>query len=108
MEQQLDIFYNTVNIKGSPLRAIKNKIRGQNKIIYDYFKSHPHDLLTPCQVHMLVFQEVIPITSVRRAMNTLTKMGKLAKTSAKKLGKYGVVNYCWRLNSNHNENIALI
>jgi len=33
----------------------------------------------------------------RRAMTTLTELGYLVKTDVKKPGRYGEMNYCWKL-----------
>ena len=39
-----------------------------------------------------------PITSIRRAITTLTKRGYLIKSDEMKKGLYGVSEYVWRLN----------
>lgn len=49
---------------------------------------------TPSQVH-LRFPPSTPITSIRRAMNTLTTAGKLLKTRDKKVGPYGKPEHFW-------------
>jgi hypothetical protein len=38
-----------------------------------------------------------PITSIRRAINTLTGAGYLVKTDHMKEGEYGTANHSWKL-----------
>ena len=39
-----------------------------------------------------------PITSIRRAISTLTKAGKLTKTNELRMGRHGKKTHVWRIN----------
>lgn len=67
-----------------------------------FFESVGEGNFTPAQVYdMMVLwgwiSDKTPLTSIRRAINVLTKEGKLEKTYNKKLGNFGVPNHTWRL-----------
>ena len=69
----------------------------QNQEILDFFKSNPQGLFTPFDVQSGAEMINVPITSVRRAMHTLTHAGLLIKTHNKKEGNYGASNHLWKL-----------
>lgn len=56
--------------------------------------------LTPFEVQAY-YEKIygaVPVTSIRRALNTLTREERLIKTQIKSLGKYGKKNYTWKIN----------
>ena len=55
--------------------------------------------MTPAQVSSYYddYYGPAPLTSIRRAMTTLTKDGKLIKTDKQVPGIYGTPNYKWKL-----------
>ena len=95
--KQLEFYFNTTSLSGPALTARKERIGGQNKKVLDYFRSHPEGFYTPFDIQANLFSSNVPITSIRRAMTTLTELGYLVKTDVKKPGRYGEMNYCWRL-----------
>ncbi len=95
MSQQ---FYNTVQIDGEELKEKVGKCVNQDKNIAIFFEKHPSLELTPFQVQEHLQWYGVPITSIRRSMNTLTKKGCLIKTDKKAKGIYGIDNYKWRYN----------
>jgi hypothetical protein len=97
MDTQLDIFYNTTNLAGPKLKAREIKTGTQNAVILQWFKENPGRLYTPFDIKHNCFLFNTPITSIRRAMTTLTDMGYLEKTDERRPGLYGDLNYCWRL-----------
>lgn len=97
MNNQLELYFNTTSLSGPSLTARKERIGGQNWKVLHYFKSHPEGYYTPFDVQSNLFWNEVPITSVRRAMTTLTELGYLVKTDVRKPGKYGDDNFCWRL-----------
>jgi hypothetical protein len=94
---QLDIFYNTASLIGRDLVLHELKAGTQNAIILQLFKARPEWLFTPFQVKDILCLDKTPITSIRRAMTTLTDLGYLVKTKTRKMGEYGELNYCWKL-----------
>lgn len=95
------MFFNTINQTGQKLKASKIKAERQETKVLALF----HILggpLTPAQVYDMMItwgliSDKTPLTSIRRAINVLTKEGKLEKTYNKKLGNFGVPNHTWRL-----------
>lgn len=97
MNNQLEFYFNTTSLSGPALTARKERIGGQNRKVLAYFRAHPESYYTPFNIQDNLFGEDVPITSIRRAMTTLTELGYLEKTDIRKPGRYGEVNYCWRL-----------
>jgi hypothetical protein len=96
MSTQLDIFYNTIPLSEYELRIAEMKAGTQNRVILDFFKNHPDQEWTPFQVQKYLNLFNTPITSIRRSITTLTKLGYLRMTPVKRMGEYGVFNNCWK------------
>jgi len=94
---QLDIFHNTIHLNGKELRQAKLTAAGQCRVIYDFFRGNPAQSFTPFDVQQHANMHRTPITSIRRAINTLTVNGLLIKTEVMREGQYGVKNHTWRL-----------
>jgi hypothetical protein len=90
-------FFNTTNERGKKLVKNVLKAQAQDEIILSYFKKKKALPLSPTQVWNALFTINTPITSVRRAINTLTKRNLLVKTNIKRIGNYGREEYCWKL-----------
>lgn len=90
-------YYNTVRETGKTLAKYTKKADTQEKIILGYFRKNPGKGFTPEKIRFYLFGPNTPITSVRRAMTTLSKKGLLRKTSAKKKGNYNRNCSCWEL-----------
>lgn len=97
----MDNYFNTTNLAGQNLYAVVQRSKTQNQVILEFFKKNPTSLYTPFDVREAVWPpehcNQPPITSVRRAITSLTKDGKLLKTNVKIMGPEGEKNYCWRL-----------
>ena len=92
-------YYNTTNEDSEALAIARDHTAKQDARIYDVFISGKRDgviYLSPWSVHEFI-GAAIPITSVRRSINTLTKAGKIVKTTVKVKGPYGRPCYCWKL-----------
>lgn len=92
-------FFNTIGFKGKKLKEATENCKNQNDKILFLFESKSERGFTPCEVHAIyidVFEDV-PLTSIRRGITQLTLKGKLSKTLAQRVGKYGKENYVWIL-----------
>lgn len=101
MESQLDLFHNTTCLEGSALRRREIRAGSQNSVILAYFQASmgiftPNEILERLVLIGLIAPNT-PITSIRRAMTDLTKLGYLVKTDERRPGEYGELNYCWKL-----------
>jgi hypothetical protein len=96
---QLEIFYNTTSLTGRDLVQHEMRAGTQNALILQCFRDRPLALLTPFEVRQICHLHTTPITSVRRAMTTLTKppFEYLEKTRTRRMGEYGELNFTWRL-----------
>ena len=94
---QLDLFYNTNHLSAAELKESRKDAEGQCKIILDFFKGNTQGVFTPFEVQLYAGMVKTPITSVRRALNTLTAAGKIVKTEIMRNGEYGVRNHTWKL-----------
>ena len=87
-------YYNTTNETGEALNDSNDRTIKQEDLIYNFFKFENEELarpegFTPSEmgnVCLLDAQKDWPLTSVRRAIHTLTKAGKLTKTSELRMG----------------------
>ena len=92
-------YYNTTNESGSTLKEYAAKTEKQDEVILSVMQ--PKNGLTPFGVQSLLRSKGYdyPITSIRRALNTLTQENKLTKLDKKRPGKYGRANHVWVLNT---------
>lgn len=97
MDPQLDLFYNTTHMSESEVKKRCHDIRWQNGRILKFFQDNPAGYFTPFEVQDLAALDRMPITSIRRAMHTLTRSGLLIKTDRLKEGEYGAKNHTWKL-----------
>lgn len=95
------MYFNTTETTGSQLNEYTAKACNQNDLIMTYFEDHPGKH-TPSQVQQAVLPGA-PITSVRRAITTLTDHGKLRKTTEQITGPYGRPEYLWKLPTTQGE-----
>ncbi len=96
MEKQLSIFFNTVHLSGNKLYDAVRNIKKQNERIYQIMKLSGKKL-SPFDVHE-EYEQIFsptPITSIRRAMTTLTDDGRLYKLAEMTNEKYGKPNHLW-------------
>lgn len=94
-------FYNTISLSGDDLTEARESNKHQNDVILEIFRTC-NEALTPFEVQDCLFAKKIyrwPITSIRRAITDLQKLGKLIKTSQMRSGRYGKPNYCWQIQS---------
>ena len=106
-------YYNTTNETGETLNDSNTRAIKQEDLIYNFFKFEHEEFarpegFTPSEMgHICLMdaQKDWPLTSVRRAMHTLTKSGKLTKTTELRMGNYGKNEHVWRLNAeNYRQN----
>ena len=91
------MFYNTTNEIKQHLKNARDNALKQDRRILELFKAYGVSVhLSPWDVQEKLGGN-IPITSIRRGINTLTKDGMLEKTNLKKKGIYGKHSYCWKL-----------
>ena len=95
---QLNIFHNTIGLDPSESARMRERIRGQNRKILDFFRDNPAGKFTPFQVADMA-NITAPITSIRRGITDLTTAGYLVKTKHMKPGQWGVNNHTWQYNS---------
>jgi hypothetical protein len=93
------VFYNTIQLTGPDLKSAKDQTGGQNERILQIFREKRK--LTPLAAHRAYcsrFPE-IPVTSVRRSINTLTGLNllKMLDKSHQVKESYGKVNNVWEL-----------
>lgn len=96
--RQEPTFHNTNDETGVTIENSEVKAQKQENIVFDYFKERPEQILTPSDVLIGAFNKKTPLTSVRRAITNLTNKGYLVKTDTQKMGIYGKLTYCWKLN----------
>ena len=101
------MFYNTNNQIGKELRTSWANTKTQDEVILEIYEIHEaYDIdkfgLTPELVRHTCeefYGKTWPITSIRRSISTLTKAGKLTKTSKLQKGPYGKKEHIWKLSA---------
>jgi hypothetical protein len=88
-------YYNTTNETGTDLMLSHQKVKSQDDAIYQYFVSTGKALSPSMVLNELGLN--CPITSVRRAICSLTKQGKIFKTKQTTMGIYGKKESLWVL-----------
>ena len=93
-------YYNTTNETGPQLRSSWIQTAKQEELIYQMFVWNPGQGFSPEDIELrcLDLGKTWPITSIRRAINTLTKTDKLTKTNELQKSSYGKNTHIWRLN----------
>ena len=89
------MYYNTTNVTGDTLVEYKVKAESQEQAIFNEFKKHPE--YSPADLFYL-FSGKYPITSIRRSLTNLTNEGELIKTSFRRKGLFGRMEYVWKYN----------
>ena len=73
---QLDLFYNTTHLTAAELKIRRQDVRYQNGRILKFFEDNPEGYFTPFEVQDYSNLKGVPITSIRRALNTLTPIAR--------------------------------
>ena len=91
-----DNYFDTTHA-GEQLSLYESLAKTQNERIYEYFHNRPGASKSPSQMQAELGMHNVPLTSIRRAMTTLTKEGRLEKTWRKVKGPYNRDEFCWKL-----------
>ena len=104
-----DSFYNTIRLTGRLLTEAEQKALTQEQRILRYvicfhgYLSGSCSSFAPSAIQQSVFGgEGVPITSVRRAMTSLTQRGDLVKLGAMIIGPYGKPEHLWTASAKWN------
>jgi len=94
-------YYNTNDETGADLRDSWTQTANQNDLIFQLFADNPTQGYSPEDIELrcLDLGKTWPITSIRRAIHTLTKEGNLTKTSELQKSSYGKNAHIWRLSN---------
>ncbi len=87
-------FFNTTSESGAKLKEYRIKTAHQNARVLDVLRSLGQ--ASPSQV-WIAMGRTCPLTSVRRALTTLTDGGMAVKTEARHVGEYGRDEHVWTL-----------
>lgn len=88
----MNTYFNTTKESGNQLQIFTEQTESQNKTIMRLMEIYTKSSASQLVGH---FRHT-PITSIRRALTTLAKEGKLIKTDEKVLGNYGRNEYIYR------------
>ena len=90
------MYYNTVKEKGDELKKNKTKALSQDKQIWGLL-AFTRTAYTPFEIQAYFKDKNWPITSIRRALNTIVnnKVG-IEKLEDVSKGKYGRMNHKWQ------------
>lgn len=100
------VFYNTIQADGQMLIKFEDRAAKQDAVILEYFERRPYDNFTPWEVwsYLNGIGFNYPITSVRRAINTLTKKRNLRKLDGiQRPGEFDTPNNTWQYNASEQE-----
>ena len=101
------MYHNTTQSTGAELKVYREKAKSQEDQILEFMltnQAQGHAVwLPPSKVLEFVFNNSVPITSIRRALTNLTNDGKLVKTSSQWDGPYGRPEFIWKLATKQRE-----
>lgn len=83
-------YFNTTNETGTELRNRTARADAQQELVLGYFREHR--IASASQVHKGLGERFL-LTSVRRSITNLYRMGTLAKTPHKAMGPFGANEY---------------
>lgn len=91
-------FYNTTSETGLQLAEYQQKAGEQNMTVMELFRHYKRPL-SPSEVLRLwpSALRLPPLTSVRRAITTMTASGALVRTDQKREGMFGRMEHVWAL-----------
>lgn len=94
------MYFNTTHETGQMLMTFSNSADAQDIIILELFQDNPDRALTAWEALNLLESKGYKylITSVRRAITTLTKQGLLINTGIKKVELYSRPNFKFQYN----------
>lgn len=101
-------FYNTTQESGAELRQSKAKAGAQDELILDYFRQWPDKRFSPEEIHEALFTSRTPLTSIRRAINTLEKGLFIRKSGHMVNGIFGKLVNTYELSTGNNNQLKLI
>lgn len=89
------IYHNTTNVGVEQLSLFTKKAGAQDKAIYEFMQLNPNKQYSASDLHQHVLKGA-PLTSLRRSLTSLHKMGMINKTTLQKDGPYGRPEYLWQ------------
>jgi hypothetical protein len=92
----MEAYFNTTNATTGQLKKYKFLALSQNKRISRMFFNDMSEA-TPSEIWRAYNDPDTPLTSIRRSINTLTKIGHIEKTSEKRIGMYGRHEHIWKI-----------
>jgi hypothetical protein len=93
------MFYNTNNTTGDALIEEQNNTLTQSAIVTKLYEEAAQVEYTACEIHkMYPNHDMVPLTSIRRAISDLEREGILVKTDITRIGIYGKHVHTWKLN----------
>jgi len=103
-------YYNTTKETGEELAVSKAKAYTQEESIMDIFSDRQLMNMTPSDVWHIYCQEFksVPLTSIRRALTSLTNRQQLVKSDLTRMGLYGKKEHCWRLARGKDKQLELL
>ncbi len=98
-----DAFYNTINLEARELSLAQQNAMSQEQRILRWFVRQGREAsFGPSAVRTCVFNAAVPLTSVRRAMTSLTGRGDLVKSKVMIIGTYGAPEHLWVVSAKWN------
>mgnify|MGYP003633896032 FL=1 len=111
-------YHNTTKETGPELAQSISKAMNQEDVIMSLFETYRNiygklNVMSPSYIQGIWINGVDrkaypPITSIRRAMTTLTRKGMLIKTDKLTEGQYGKPEHCWRLAKEDDKQLNLL
>ena len=90
------MYFNTTNLKKEELKSAHKRTTKQADVILDIFEESPFPL-SPSTILKITKDLGFswPITSIRRAISDMTKVGALIKLNTKVKSSYGAKEHLW-------------
>ncbi len=92
------IYFNSTGLSGTELDTARRKATKQNERVMLIYKAKNRPM-SPSEVHSIyqAWFNRCPLTSIRRAITTLTDSGQLTHTGTLRPGPFGAKEGVWRV-----------
>ena len=96
------MFFNTTQERGGALIQSEKKTQTQDELVMWIFRAFNNNGMTPSRVwsSLIELRKIdrnTPLTSIRRSISTLTKIGLLSASEWQEKGHYGKPEGVWQL-----------
>ena len=92
-------YHNTTGLQGEFHFEAERKAKSQDAKILEFMRTHPLAEYSAEDLHRLLFDDMVPLQSVRRAVCNLwmNGAGPIMRTDTNRIGSWGKKIFCYKI-----------